>query len=168
MAIIITKTFYPKNKSEWRKWLLKNHNSEKEIWVIYFKKATGKPTLSYEDAVEEALCFGWIDGVEKSLDTERFAQRFTPRAKVSSWSKTNVARYKKLLKEGLMTDAGTKAFEAKVQEYSQKLSKVGVAWHEKHKIPKNPSLEERLAWHQEHKKHCGCRPIPKSLEKYFS
>lgn len=165
MAVIITKTFYPKNRSAWRNWLLKNHEKVKEIWVIYYKKATGKPTIAYQDAVDEALCFGWIDGIEKSIDEERFAQRFTPRAKVSSWSEKNVGRYKMLLKEGLMTETGTKAYEAKSEVYKSKT--LNSKWHLNNSMPKNPTLEQRIAWHRQHKKNCSCRPIPKSLEPYF-
>jgi uncharacterized protein YdeI (YjbR/CyaY-like superfamily) len=90
----ITKTFYAKNRKEWRKWLEKNHGKETEIWLIYYRKSTGKPRISYNDAVEEALCFGWIDSIEKGLDEERFAQRFTPRKPKSNWSALNIERMK--------------------------------------------------------------------------
>lgn len=113
MAVEITKTFTPKSRKEWREWLTKNHDKTTEIWLVYYKKHTGKPTIKYEEAVEEALCFGWIDGIEKRIDEERYAQRFTPRRKNSNWSESNIARYKKLVKQGLMTKAGKKAFPQK-------------------------------------------------------
>ncbi len=109
----ITQTFYPKTQSAWRAWLTKNHSTKKEIWVIFYKKHTGKKTLAYQDVVDEALCFGWIDGMEKRMDEDRYALRFTPRTKKSNWSKTNVSRYKALLTQGCMTEAGKRAFEAK-------------------------------------------------------
>lgn len=111
MGVTVTKTFYPKTRAEWRKWLTKHHQTTSEIWVIYFKKHTGKPTVAYQDAVDEALCFGWIDGIEKRIDDERYVQRFTPRRQKSHWSDINIGRYKMLLKQGLMTQAGTDAFE---------------------------------------------------------
>lgn len=102
----IAKTFYARDRKEWREWLSKNHDKEKEIWLIYYKKASGKKSISYNDAVEEALCFGWIDSIEKSLDSERFAGRFTPRKPNSNWSKSNRERVKRLIREGKMTEAG--------------------------------------------------------------
>lgn len=78
--MIIGKTIYPKNRASWRTWLTAHHQDKKEIWVIYYKKATGKPTITYEDAVQEAVCFGWIDGMEKRIDDQSYAQRFSPRA----------------------------------------------------------------------------------------
>lgn len=102
----IGKTFYAKNRKEWRNWLSKNHDKEKEIWLIYYKKTTDKPTISYNDAVEEALCFGWIDSIEKGIDEESFAGRFSPRKEKSNLSESNKIRIKKLIKEGKMTKGG--------------------------------------------------------------
>lgn len=102
----ITKTLYVTNRDEWRAWLSENHRTEKEIWLIYYKKHTRKPTIPYNDAVEEALCFGWIDGLEKRVDEERYAQRFTPRKAQSNWSESNRRRVKKLIEQGKMTAAG--------------------------------------------------------------
>lgn len=110
--VVITETFYPKTRAQWRRWLEKNHAKKSEIWLMRYKKATGKPTVNYQDSVDEALCFGWIDGVEKSVDEERYAQRFTPRRPKSHWSEINVGRYHMLEKEGLMTEAGRGAFGA--------------------------------------------------------
>ncbi len=125
MTIDITETFYPKKRSEWRQWLTKNHDKKKEIWVIFYKKHTKKPTVVYQDAVDEALCFGWIDGMEKRLDEERYVLRFTPRVKRSNWSATNVNRFKALQKAGLVFPAGTAAFVAKKHVYTSFSNKKG-------------------------------------------
>jgi uncharacterized protein YdeI (YjbR/CyaY-like superfamily) len=114
MSVSIGETIYPKTISEWRAWLNEHHSSKAEIWIIYYKNHTGKPTLHYQDAVDVALCFGWIDGIEKRLDDERYVQRFSPRRLRSSWSETNVARYNALLEDGKMTSFGTQAFERRV------------------------------------------------------
>jgi len=106
----ITTTVYPKNREEWRKWLEKNHKTAKEIWVIYYKKNSGKPRIPYDEAVEEALCFGWIDGQAQGIDEHHYAQRFSPRRKKSNWSELNKERVRKLIKNGQMTTAGLEAF----------------------------------------------------------
>ena len=95
----ITKTLHVTNRKDWRKWLRKHYSSEKEIWLVYNKKHTGKPRIAYNDAVEEALCFGWIDSIAKSLDHERTAQRFSPRRSNSPYSPANKERLRKLLKQ---------------------------------------------------------------------
>ena len=105
------KTLYVKNRNEWRSWLEKNHNSENEIWLIYYKKNSGKPRIPYDDAVEEALCYGWIDSLVKSIDDEKYMQKYTPRKKNSVWSELNVKRCEKMIKEGQMTMAGLKLIE---------------------------------------------------------
>jgi uncharacterized protein YdeI (YjbR/CyaY-like superfamily) len=99
-------TLYVKNRKEWRSWLLKNHNAKKEIWLIYYKKHTGRTRIPYDDAVEEALCFGWIDSLVKRIDDETFAQKFTPRKTNSKWSEANRQRIRKLLTEGKVRKAG--------------------------------------------------------------
>lgn len=106
----ITATFCPKNRKEWRKWLEKHHRSEKEIWLIYYKKNSEKPRIPYDHAVEEALCFGWIDGQVKGIDEEKYAQRFSPRRKGSNWSELNKERVRKLIKNKQMTAAGLEAY----------------------------------------------------------
>lgn len=92
-------------RRSWRAWLKKNHDKEQELWLMYYKKHTGKPTVSYNDSVEEALCFGWIDGITQRIDEERYALRFTPRRPGSAWSQSNLARMKKLKELGLLTPA---------------------------------------------------------------
>lgn len=94
------------DREDWRKWLENNYNQQTEIWLIYYKKHTKKLTISYNDAVEEALCFGWIDSTAKSIDDERYMQRFTPRKDINNWSALNISRVKKLIKEGKMTEIG--------------------------------------------------------------
>lgn len=101
-----TETIYVKTRKEWRKWLEKNHNTFKEIWLIYYKKHTGKPRISYNDAVEEALCFGWIDSTIKRVNEEYYVQRFTPRKIKSEWSLLNIIRIKKMVALGAVKDAG--------------------------------------------------------------
>jgi len=96
----IGKTLYVKNPKDWRNWLRKHSKTEKEIWLVYYRKASGKPRIAYNDAVEEALCFGWIDSTIKSLDQERFAQRFSPRNPKSQYSQANQERLRKLIAQG--------------------------------------------------------------------
>lgn len=96
----ISKTLYVTNRKDWRAWLKKNYKSAKEIWLVYYKKKTGKPRIAYNDAVEEALCFGWIDSLVKTLDEERTAQRFSPRKPRTGYSQANKERLKKLIRQG--------------------------------------------------------------------
>ena len=96
----ITQTFYTANRKTWREWLNKHYRSEKEIWLVYYRKKTGKPRIFYNDAVEEALCFGWIDSTVKNIDAERFAQRFSPRKAKSAYSQANKERLRKLAARG--------------------------------------------------------------------
>lgn len=107
----LVKILYIPNRAEWRKWLEKNHDKAKDIWLIYYKKHTGKPSIPYNHAVEEALCFGWIDSIEKRLDEEKYAQRFSPRRPKSPWSEINKKRMKKLIKLKKVTPAGLAAFK---------------------------------------------------------
>lgn len=102
----IGETLYVTRPADFRKWLLENHKTKKEIWLLQYKKATGKPSIDYVAAVEEAICFGWIDGFEKGVDTERYATRFTPRRSKSNWTETNRARARKMIAQRRMTKAG--------------------------------------------------------------
>ena len=106
----ISNSIYLKTRQEWREWLEKNHANVNEIWLVHYKKSTGKPTISYGESLEEALCFGWIDSLVKKIDEERYAQKFTPRKKNSQWSDTNKSKVIRLVKEGKMSDAGFAAF----------------------------------------------------------
>lgn len=105
----IGKTLYVKTRSKWRIWLAKNHDKKSEIWLVYFRKETGKPRISYDDAVLEALAYGWIDSTAKRIDDERFAQRFSPRKPTSVLSQMNKERVRELIKEGKMTAVGLAA-----------------------------------------------------------
>jgi len=96
----ITKTLYVPNRKAWRVWLKKHYKIEKEIWLVYYRKQAGKPRIAYNDAVEEALCFGWIDSTVKNLDAERIAQRFSPRKPKSGYSQPNKERLQRLIKQG--------------------------------------------------------------------
>jgi uncharacterized protein YdeI (YjbR/CyaY-like superfamily) len=96
------KTLYVTNRKDWRKWLEKNFEKAKEIWLVYPKKSSGKKRIQYNDAVEEALCFGWIDSIIKSADEENSIQRFTPRNPKSSYSQPNKERVKWLLENGMI------------------------------------------------------------------
>ena len=100
------------NRNDWREWLSKNHDCRKEVWLIYYKKHTCKPSISYDDSVEEALCFGWVDSIIKKIDDEKFARKFTPRTRKSTWSESNKKRIDKAMREGKMTEAGL----AKIRE----------------------------------------------------
>ncbi len=100
------KFLYVTKRDDWRAWLQKHQARETEIWLVYYKKHTGRIRIPYEDAVEEALCFGWIDSIVKRIDDERFAQKFTPRRNTAKWSALNKRRVRKLIKEGRMTESG--------------------------------------------------------------
>ena len=100
-----------KDRAAWRTWLERNHESEKEIWLVYAKKQSRMKSVLYEEAVEEAICFGWIDGQVKTIDIDRYMQRYTPRNAKSPWSEINRERADRMIQEGLMTDAGLKIFK---------------------------------------------------------
>jgi len=93
-------------RAEWRAWLDKNHDTAKEIWLLRYRKHTGKATLPYDDAVEEALCFGWIDGIIKRIDDEKYVIRFSPRRRNSVWSDPNRKRVRRMITQKRMTPAG--------------------------------------------------------------
>lgn len=104
--------FYPANRKEWRNWLSKNYDTATGVWLVLHKKVSTKPTVSYNDAVEEALCFGWIDSKPNKLDAEAYLLLFTPRKPKSVWSKPNKERIERLVQQGLMTEAGMRKIEA--------------------------------------------------------
>lgn len=106
------KKLYLDNSEAWRGWLSRSHDKETEIWLVFYKKGSGKPTIAYEKAVEEALCFGWIDSIIRKIDDVSYAYKFTPRKKNSVWSASNKRRVKKLLAEGRMTDIGLAKIDA--------------------------------------------------------
>jgi len=111
MAATNYKTFHPKTRSQWRKWLEKNHAISPGIWLVFYKTETGKRKFSYEEAVEEALCFGWIDSLPRKLDDERSMLKYSPRKPNSVWSKINKQRIEQLIKNKLMKPAGLAKIE---------------------------------------------------------
>ena len=105
--------------SELRTWLKEHHDTAQELWVGFYKKSSGKPSITWPEAVDEALCFGWIDGVRKGIDDVSYTIRFTPRKPRSIWSAVNVKRASELASLGLMRPAGLKAFEERAEEKSE-------------------------------------------------
>lgn len=91
---------YAANREKWRAWLEKNHSVVNESWLVFYKKHTKKPTVSYRESVEEAICFGWIDGLKKRIDDEKYAYRFTPRRSRSKWSPKNIVIATEMKTEG--------------------------------------------------------------------
>jgi uncharacterized protein YdeI (YjbR/CyaY-like superfamily) len=102
----ITKTFYAGSRAEWREWLVHNHSTQDEVWLIFFKRQNAKKQVSYDEAVAEALCFGWIDSIIQKIDDEKYVRKFTPRKKSSRWSALNKRRVARMIQEGKMTEAG--------------------------------------------------------------
>ena len=107
--VTVGETFYAPDRASWREWLEKNHSKKKEIFLIFYKKGSGKPRVEYMDAVREALCFGWIDSVVKPRDEESYCQRFSPRKKGSKVSELNLVHAEKLFREGHMKKEGLEA-----------------------------------------------------------
>tara|TARA_Y100000310_G_C20495566_1_gene721366 strand:+ start:114 stop:683 length:570 start_codon:yes stop_codon:yes gene_type:complete len=105
------KEIYAKNRKEWRDWLAKNHNKEKKVHLIKYKRHTGKPALSHKESMEEAICFGWIDTTIKRLDEDRFRRTFVRRGKNARWSRATLGYAKKMIEEKRMTKAGMDAYE---------------------------------------------------------
>jgi uncharacterized protein YdeI (YjbR/CyaY-like superfamily) len=109
------KLLYVPTREEWRAWLQEHHETGTEVWLVYPKKHTGEPRVSYGDAVEEALCFGWIDSIARRIDDDRFAQKLTPRKDTGNWSAPNLERMERLIASGQMTPAGLAKFEPVAQ-----------------------------------------------------
>ncbi|MDP3882138.1 MAG: YdeI/OmpD-associated family protein [Nanoarchaeota archaeon] len=124
-------TFYARDVQEWRKWLSKNHTKEKKIGLICYKKHTGKPSLSHQEAMHEAICFGWIDTTIKRLDDEKYVRYFARRSKNSKWSDATLGYAKRLIKEKRMAPEGLKWYK----------EGLGKPTHD-HGIPKNPEMPE--------------------------
>ena len=116
------------NRNEWRAWLENNNATKKEVWLIYFKKHAGKPSIPYEDSVEEALCFGWVDSIIKRIDDERCARKFIRRTSQSRWSEFNKKRAERMISEGRMTETGM----ARIDE-----AKKNGEWFKSNVVPKN-------------------------------
>jgi uncharacterized protein YdeI (YjbR/CyaY-like superfamily) len=114
-------TFYAASRRHWRQWLQKHHAKKQSVWLIMYKKDAGVPTLSWGQAVEEALCFGWIDSTRRPLDDEKFIQYYSKRKPKSIWSKINKEKVKLLIEQGLMTEAGLKSIQIAKQNGSWKV-----------------------------------------------
>ncbi len=102
----LTKKYFAPDRATWRLWLEQHHASESEVWLIYTKAQSQLPSIGYEESVEEALCFGWVDSLIKKIDEQRYARKFTPRRMDSAWSLTNKRRMAKVIEQGRMTPAG--------------------------------------------------------------
>jgi len=102
------KTAEARTAAQWRAWLAERHDSESEVWLVFPKRHTGRPSVTYEEAVDEALCYGWIDSLIRRLDDDRYARKFTPRKPGSRWSTANRRRYARLKAAGRLTPAGLK------------------------------------------------------------
>jgi uncharacterized protein YdeI (YjbR/CyaY-like superfamily) len=127
-----------KSSNELHKWFQKNYSKVSEVWIGFYKISSGKKTVSYKEAVDEALCFGWIDGIRKGIDEESYVNRFTPRRKNSIWSNVNTKRINELIKEGRVEPAGMAAFKDRVKEKS------GVYSFEQHSHELSPAFEKKF------------------------
>lgn len=114
----IGETLYVTTLAEFRKWLQANHRTRKEIWLVQYKKAANKPSITLSEAQEEAICFGWIDSSIKGIDAERYATRFTPRRPKSNWTETNKERARRMIAAGRMTAAGMACLPPDMQQRS--------------------------------------------------
>ena len=156
----MTPRFFP-TPAAFRKWLAANHTKSKELWVGFYKKDSGKPSITWPESVEEALCFGWIDGIRKTIDDESYKIRFTPRKPTSIWSAINIRNAERLIKEKRMQLTGLKAFEARreyrsgvysyeqrspelVEPYSGKLKRNKAAW--KFFLAQPPGYRKTINW----------------------
>jgi len=115
-----SKLLHVTTRADWRAWLKKSHRTERAVWLVFFKKQTGRPSISYGDALEEALCFGWIDSIIKKIDGEKYVRKFTPRTNKIKWSELNLKKARELMTKGLMTKAGL----AKIDEGLLKVTKM--------------------------------------------
>ena len=113
-----TEIFYPKSKTEWRKWLQENHISKQAVWLVYYKKKSEIESITWSEAVDEALCFGWIDSKRISIDKNISHQFFSKRKPKSTWSKINKNKVQEFIEKGLMTEAGLKCIEIAKQNGS--------------------------------------------------
>jgi uncharacterized protein YdeI (YjbR/CyaY-like superfamily) len=174
----IGETLYIKNRRSWRRWLEKHHDKKKEIWLIYYRKASGKPRISYDDAVLEALAFGWIDSIAKKIDNEKFAQRFSPRRNTSDLSEMNKERVRELIKNKLMTKTGLAALahvydpvKDKTEKYKvpagilQALKANGKAWKNFQGFPESYK-KIRTAYIESRKRH-GSSFYKKALSHFI-
>lgn len=139
--------------SEFRAWLEEHHDTSRELWVGYYKKSSGRPGITWPESVDEALCFGWIDGVRRSIDDERYTNRFTPRKPRSTWSAVNIARAKELVELGRMHPAGLAAFEARTDDRSAIYS-----YEQRHQAKLDDDLERQFRANAEAWEYFQSRP----------
>lgn len=118
MKTDLTPTFCPSSQKDWREWLRKNHKSRQSVWLVLYKKKTGIPSVNWSDAVDQALCFGWIDGKRLPLSEEKFMQSFSKRKPKGTWSNINKEKVERLIQKRLMTKAGREAIEVSRQNGS--------------------------------------------------
>ena len=128
-----TKSIHPKSRKEWRQWLQKNHKKESKVFLIKYKKHTKKPTITHREAMDEAICFGWIDTTAKRLDDKRYGNHFVKRNESSRWSSNTLKYAERLIKEGRMSEAGLKM-------YKEGLKKPVID----HGLPRNPEAPKDL------------------------
>jgi uncharacterized protein YdeI (YjbR/CyaY-like superfamily) len=129
------------NSIEFREWLEENHQTEKEVLVGYFKMSTKKPSMSWSDSVDEAICFGWIDGVRRSIDEDSYCIRFTPRNPKSNWSAVNIKKVEEMISQGRMKPAGMAIFERRAE------AKSAIYSYENRPEKLDPTLETRFQEH---------------------
>ena len=143
----ITNPKHFKCRDELRKWLIKNHAKQTELWILFYKVHTKKKCVRYAEAVEESLCFGWIDGIVKRIDDEKHVQRFTPRKAKSIWSKVNKERAKRMIEQGKMTNAGLlKIKEAKKSGWWQYAYTTTRGDYEMSEEMKKVLMSDKEAW----------------------
>ena len=130
------KQLYFIDRDKWREWLSENHAESAGIWMVFYKKATSKPTIPYDAAVEEALCFGWIDSIIKRIDDEKYVRKFTPRKDKSDWSALNKKRVAEMIKAGRMTEAGLAKIRA---------AKKNGCWNRDGKTPRSLEMPSEFA-----------------------
>ncbi|MBK7105320.1 MAG: YdeI/OmpD-associated family protein [Ignavibacteriae bacterium] len=142
---MINNILFFKNSAELRKWFEKNHETEKELLLGFYKVQTKKPTVTWSDSVDVAICFGWIDGIRRSINEESYYNRFTPRNPKSNWSAVNIDKFEKLSKLGLVHKKGFEAFDKKTVEkskiYSYERKNVKLSKEFENEIKKN-----KIAW----------------------
>jgi uncharacterized protein YdeI (YjbR/CyaY-like superfamily) len=161
MAIAVMKIKYFKLAGDFRKWLERNHVTAQELWVGYYRKSSKQPSMTWPESVDEALCFGWIDGIRKSVDDLRYTIRFTPRRRGSIWSAVNIRRAQELCEKGLMKPAGVTAFNARkeyksgIYSYEQRSASLDGAYEKKLRQNKtaydffyaqSPSYRKAIGW----------------------
>lgn len=129
---------YFSTPSEFRKWLSENHQTKKELLVGFYKVNSGQPSITWSESVDEALCFGWIDGVRKSIDDKSYTIRFTPRKATSIWSAVNLKKIKLLIKKGLMQPAGLEVYKKRQKDKTKLYS------HEKDPVKLDPAYEKKF------------------------